>query len=183
MLIASLFALSAVSAAAHPAALSATLEALRSHAVADPSGGREAASSRSGRAFDGNLTVDSLEPVPVDAPSGRRTAPEPQRPAPKPPTPPSDGAGADYYFKGTTPFEGITIYQPVKGEGSTVAAPAPNYGKYGKMAMGGGAVLGAGALAAAALGAAPVAIPLAFLAGALFGAGAILSFIFGGKKT
>ena len=94
--------------------------------------------------------------------------------------PPSDGSGADYYFEGKQPLNGITIYTPKKGEGSTAggASPTDKYGTYGKYAMIAGAALIVGGLL---LGGGP-AIALGIIGGLLLGAGAVLSFLFGKKK-
>ncbi|MEQ1919779.1 MAG: hypothetical protein ABL955_11320, partial [Elusimicrobiota bacterium] len=93
---------------------------------------------------------------------------------------PNPGEGADYYFEGKKPLNGITIYTPVKGQGSTDGGESPTakYGTYGKYAIIGGAVLlGVGL----ALGGGPL-VGLALVAGLLIGAGAVLSFLFGKKK-
>jgi hypothetical protein len=174
----------AVPAAANPAAMSATLEALRSEAAADPAAltAREGASVRSGQAFDHGFTIQTLAPVEYAAfPGEPRKNPPPtvQETAP-PKKAPSDGENADYYFEGKKPLNGITIYTPVKGQGSTSEGESPTakYGKYGKYAMIGGAVLlGAGLL----LGGAPL-VAAALIGGLLIGAGAVLSFLFGKKK-
>ncbi len=186
----------AVPAAANPAAMTATLEALRSEAVADPAAltARENASARAGKSFDHTFTIQTLSPVEyvefagVDGP---RKNPPPQiddrKPLPKKDpvadgTAPNsaDGEGTDYYFTGKKPLNGITIYTPVKGQGSTTEGDSPTakYGAYGKYAMIGGVVLlGIGL----ALGGAPL-VGLALVAGLLIGAGAVLSFLFGKKK-
>jgi hypothetical protein len=185
----------AVPAAANPAAMSATLEALRSEAAVDPAalGGRENASVTAGKSFDQMFTVETLSPVDYVALDGapRKNPPpqadEPPRqsrktdPAPvvKAPAAP-DGEGADYYFEGKKPLNGITIYTPVKGQGSTSggASPTDKYGTYGKYAIiGGVALLGVGLL----LGGTPL-VALALVGGLLIGAGAVLSFLFGKKK-
>ena len=184
----------AVPAAANPAAMTATLEALRSEAAADPSAltAREGASTRAGKTFDQTFTIQTLTPVEyvefvgVDGP---RKNPPPQSddrtPLPRKepvvdPKAPNPGEGADYYFEGKKPLNGITIYTPVKGQGSTTEGDSPTakYGTYGKYAMiGGVALLGIGL----ALGGAP-RVGLAVVAGLLIGAGAVLSFLFGKKK-
>lgn len=186
----------AAPAAASPAAMSATLEALRSQAAADPAAlsTREAASAEGGKAFDQSFTIQTLTPVEYIPVGGaeRRNPPPPLEEAPRqdPPRPPldaevkvpapSDGSGADYYFEGKQPLNGITIYTPVKGEGSTAggASPTDKYGAYGKYAIAGGVALGAVGLA---LGGTPL-VALALVAGLLIGAGAVLSFLFGKKK-
>ena len=187
----------AAPAAADPVATTATLEALRSEAAADPAAlnGRENASARAGKSFDQGFTIQTLTPVDyVEIDGAPRKNPPPQTdekpplqrvkaPAAKdgaPPANPSDGAGADYYFTGKKPLNGITIYTPVKGQGSTSGGQSPTdkYGTYGKYAMGAGVVLGVVGLA---LGGTPLVI-LGVIAGLLFGAGAVLSFLFGGKK-
>ena len=54
----------AAPAAATPAAMSATLEALRSQAAADPAApSREDAAARAGKSFDGTFTIQTLTPV------------------------------------------------------------------------------------------------------------------------
>lgn len=187
----------AVPAAADPAAMTATLEALSSQAAVDPSaiGSRENAKAQSGKGFEG-FTVATLTPVEYVPLDGARRSPPPvidekppvrdRTPAatePKPvkdPASVSDGSGVDYYFEGKTPVNGITIYTPKKGDGSTTAGDAPTakYGAYGKYAMiGGVALIGAGLL----LGGWPL-VALGVVGGILIGAGAVLSFLFGGKK-
>ncbi|MCR4296283.1 MAG: hypothetical protein NUW21_12165 [Elusimicrobia bacterium] len=175
-----LFLLLAAPAAATPAAMSATLEALSSQAAADPAAlTRENASVTAGRTFDQSFTVQTLAPVEYVAFGG-----EPRK---NPPpileeTPPAvnPGEGTDYYFEGKKPLNGITIYTPVKGEGSTSEGESPTakYGQYGKYAMIGGAAL---LVVGLALGGAPL-VGLALAAGLLIGAGAVLSFLFGKKK-
>jgi len=184
----------AVPAAANPAAMTATLEALRSEAAADPAAltARESASTRAGKSFDQTFTIETLTPVEyvefvgVDGP---RKNPPPQSddrtPLPRKepivdPKAPNPGEGADYYFEGKKPLNGITIYTPVKGQGSTTEGDSPTAksGTYGKYAIiGGVALLGIGL----ALGGAPL-VGLALVAGLLIGAGAVLSFLFGKKK-
>lgn len=184
MTLALLLLLSAAPAAATPAAMSATLEALSSQAAADPAAlTREGASVRAGKTFDQSFTVQTLAPVGYVAyGSEPRKSPPPvleERPTPDAP-PENPGAGADYYFEGTKPLNGITIYTPVKGEGSTTEGESPTakYGQYGKYAMIGGAAL---LVVGAALGGAPL-VALALVGGLLIGAGAVLSFLFGKKK-
>lgn len=178
-----LLLLLAAPAAATPAAMSATLEALSSQAAADPAAlTRENASVRAGRTFDQSFTVQTLAPVEYVAyGSEPRRNPPPLVEETAPVKPPENpGAGADYYFEGKKPLNGITIYTPVKGEGSTSEGESPTakYGKYGKYAMiGGAALLGVGLL----LGGAPL-VGLALAAGLLIGAGAVLFFLFGKKK-
>lgn len=179
-----LLLLLAAPAAATPAAMSATLEALSSQAAADPAAHtRENASVRAGRSFDQSFTVQTLAPVEYVAyGSEPRKSPPPVVEETTPPVAPPEnpGAGADYYFEGKKPLNGITIYTPVKGEGSTSEGDSPTakYGKYGKYAMiGGAALLGVGLL----LGGAPL-VGLALAAGLLIGAGAVLFFLFGKKK-
>ena len=176
----------AAPAAATPAAMSATLEALRSQAAVDPSApSREGASLQAGRAFDKSFTIETLAPVEYVAFGGEpRKSPPPaldEKPQPKKePAAENPGAGADYYFEGKKPLNGITIYTPVKGEGSTSGGESPTakYGQYGKFAVVGGlALLGVGL----ALGGTPL-VALALVAGLLIGAGAVLSFLFGKKK-
>lgn len=184
MTLALLLLLTAGPAAATPAAMSATLEALSSQAAADPAAlTRENASVSAGRAFDQSFTVQTLTPVEYVAfGSEPRKNPPPALEETTPPVKPEEnpGEGADYYFEGKKPLNGITIYTPVKGEGSTSEGeePTAKYGKYGKYAMiGGAALLGVGLL----LGGAPL-VGLALAAGLLIGAGAVLSFLFGRKK-
>ena len=181
-----LLLLLAVPAAANPAAMSATLEALRSEAAADPAalGNRENASVRSGKTFDQSFTIQTLTPVEFTTLDGkpRQTPPPPiedKVPAPKNPSV-SDGRGADYYFEGKKPLNGITIYTPKKGEGSTTegSSPTDKYGTYGKIGIG----VGVGLLVVGlCLGGWPL-VALGVLGGILIGAGAVLSFLFGKKK-
>lgn len=180
-----------VPAAATPQAMTATLEALRSQAAADPAAltAREDASSNAGKAFDRGFTITTLSPVEyVQFPGAPRKNPPPvieEKPqAPKetvpPAVPPTDGTNTDYYFEGKKPLNGITIYTPVKGDGSTSggASPTDKYGKYGKYAVVAGvALVGIGLL----LGGTPL-VALALIGGLLIGAGAVLSFLFGKKK-
>lgn len=195
MTLALLLSLLAGPASATPAAMSATLEALRSEAAVDPAAltNRESAAVQSGKGFDGSFTIQTLVPVeyvPVTGEPRKNPPPEaavtqdpprPQQdvpPAPKPEA--GDGTNTDYYFQGTKPLNGITIYTPVKGEGSTGGGESPTdkYGTYGKYAIVGGvALLGVGLL----LGGAPLVVG-ALLGGLLIGAGAVLSFLFGKKK-
>jgi hypothetical protein len=186
-----LLLLLAVPAAADPAAMSATLEAIRSQAAVDPAAPttREDASARAGRSFDRGFTIETLSPVEYVQVGEPRKNPPPQiDETPVPPRktpaaqPPADnpGAGTDYYFEGKKPLNGITIYTPVKGEGSTTGGESPTakYGKYGKYAVVAGvALLGVGL----ALGGTPL-VALALVGGILIGAGAVLSFLFGKKK-
>lgn len=186
-----LLLLLAVPAAADPAAMSATLEAIRSQAAVDPAAPttREDASARAGRSFDQSFTIQTLEPVEyVKIGEPRKNPPPALDESPAPPRkesaaqPPADnpGAGTDYYFEGKKPLNGITIYTPVKGEGSTTGGESPTakYGTYGKYAVIGGlALLGVGL----ALGGTPL-VALALVGGILIGAGAVLSFLFGKKK-
>ena len=180
----------AVPAAANPTAMTATLEALRSEAAADPAAltAREGASVRSGQNFDHGFTIQTLAPVEFVAfpgeprktppPSLQEKAPPPKK-APTEQPAPRDPAGdnADYYFQGKKPLNGITIYTPVKGGGSTTEGEAPT-DKYGKYAIIGGlALVGVGLL----LGGAPL-VAAALIGGLLIGAGAVLSFLFGKKK-
>lgn len=173
----------AVPAAADPAAMSATLEALRSEAAADPAAlsNRENASARAGRTFDHSFTIQSLTPVEYVPLAGAPRKNPPPRLDETPKTPDaSNGEGADYYFEGKKPLNGITIYTPVKGQGSTAGGQSPTdkYGAYGKYAVAGGlALLGVGL----ALGGTPL-VALALVGGLLIGAGAVLSFLFGKKK-
>ncbi len=188
-----LLLLLAVPAAANPAAMTATLEALRSEAAADPAAltARESASIRAGRSFDKSFTIQTLTPVEyVPLVGAPRKNPPPQidetPPLPRPTqtvppaAPPSDGENTDYYFEGKKPLNGITIYTPKKGNGSTVGGESPTdkYGKYGKYAVIGGAAL---LVAGLALGGTPL-VALALIGGLLIGAGAVLSFLFGKKK-
>src|SRR4051812_41385666 len=99
-------------AAADPAAMSATLEAIRSQAVLDPAAPttREDAAQKSGKSFDQSFTIQTLTPVEfvsLDGAPRKTPAPEtPETPAPprKPAAPPaevkapgeSDGSNADY---------------------------------------------------------------------------------------
>ncbi|MDP3543676.1 MAG: hypothetical protein Q8T11_14505 [Elusimicrobiota bacterium] len=176
--------LMAAPAAATPAAMSATLEALSSQAAADPAAlTREGASVRSGQSFDRSFTIRTLAPVEYVAyGSEPRKSPPPvvEETAPPAKTAENPGEGADYYFEGKKPLNGITIYTPVKGEGSTSAGEAPTakYGTYGKYAMIGGAAL---LVVGAVLGGGPL-VGLALVGGLLIGAGAVLSFLFGKKK-
>lgn len=178
-----LILLLAAPAAATPAAMSATLEALSSQAAADPAAlpSREDASARAGRSFDQSFTIQTLTPVEhVRFGEPRRNPPPALEETPAPPRAENPGAGADYYFEGKKPLNGITIYTPVKGEGSTSGGDAPTakYGRYGKFAvLGGVALLGVGL----ALGGTPL-VALALVGGLLIGAGAVLSFLFGKKK-
>lgn len=179
----------AVPAAATPAAMTNTLEALRSQAAADPSApsSREDASFRAGKSFDQSFTIQTLVPVEHVAFSEPRKNPPPaldEKPQPPKKEPvagtPNPGEGTDYYFEGKKPLNGITIYTPVKGDGSTSggASPTEKYGAYGKYAVIGGlALLGVGL----ALGGTPL-VALALIGGLLIGAGAVLSFLFGKKK-
>ncbi len=195
MTLALLLSLLAGPAAANPAAMTATLEALRSEASVDPAAlsNRESAAVQSGKGFDGSFTIQTLVPVeyvpltgaprknPPPAPADKPEIPRPKEevpPAPQPGT--GDGTNTDYYFRGTKPLNGITIYTPVKGEGSTSGGESPTdkYGQYGKYAIiGGVALLAVGLL----LGGAPLVVG-ALLGGLLIGAGAVLSFLFGKKK-
>lgn len=175
-------------AAATPAAMSATLEALSSQAALDPAGAptRENARAKSGDGFDG-FTISSLEPVEFVPVDGTRRAPPPpaeetRSAAPKPPASASDGG--TYYFEGKSPVDGITLYTPKKdetGDGATGGggeSPTDKFGAYGKIAVGVGVALGVAGLV---LGGGWLA-PLALVAGLLIGAGAVLSFLFGKKK-
>lgn len=180
MTLALFLSLLASPAGATPAAMTATLEALRSEAAVDPAAltNRESAAVQSGKGFDGSFTIQTLVPVEYVPLTG---APRPKKevpPAPKPGA--GDGTNTDYYFEGKKPLNGITIYTPVKGEGSTSGGESPTdkYGKYGKYAIIGGAVLlGIGLL----VGGGPL-VAAALIGGLLIGAGAVLSFLFGGKK-
>ncbi|UPT72462.1 MAG: hypothetical protein M0D55_10765 [Elusimicrobiota bacterium] len=193
-----LLLLLAMPAAADPAAMRATLEAMRSQAAPDPAAlsTREKASAESGRSFDQSFTITTLAPVEYVAFGEPRKAPpaeleeklpprptETVPPAKVPdaaPAPASDGTNTDYYFEGKQPVNGITIYTPKKGDGSTSAGDAPTdkYRKYGKWGMAGGAALILGGL----LLGGPIGIGLAVLGGIALGAGAVLSFLFGKKK-
>lgn len=185
-----LILLLAVPAAANPAAMTNTLEALRSQAVADPSApsSREDASARAGKSFDQSFTIQTLTPVEYVAFSGepRKNPPPALDEKPQPPKKepvagtPNPGEGTDYYFEGKKPLNGITIYTPVKGDGSTSggASPTDKYGTYGKYSVVGGVALLAVGLA---LGGTPL-VALALIGGLLIGAGAVLSFLFGKKK-
>jgi hypothetical protein len=162
-----LLLLLALPAAADPAAMTATLETLGAEVAADPAAHptREGASAGAGKTFGEAVPTKTLtvEAGPSNTPS-TLTA----------------GEGTDYYFEGKKPLNGITIYSPIKGQGTTAGGESPTdkYGKYGKYAVMGGAALGALGLAlgGSALG------PLALVAGLLIGAGAVLSFLFGRKK-
>ncbi len=181
-------------AAANPVAMSATLEALRSQAAADPSAltAGESASVRAGKSFDKGFTIETLTPVEYVALEGeprknppppiqeKPTAPVKKEPAATAQTPNPDGEGTDYYFEGKKPLNGITIYTPKKGNGSTSEGESPTakYGTYGKIGIG----VGIAALAVGlALGGTPLVV-LALVAGLLIGAGAVLAFLFGGNK-
>lgn len=191
MTLALLVLLLASPAAANPAAMQGTLEAIRSQAAVDPAApSREDASVRAGKSFDQSFTIQTLAPVEyVEFATERRKNPPPALDeTPKPPRKEpiakdpveNPGAGTDYYFEGKKPLNGITIYTPVKGEGSTSggASPTEKYGTYGKYAIVGGlALLGVGL----ALGGAPL-VAAALIGGLLIGAGAVLSFLFGKKK-
>lgn len=193
-----LLLLLALPAAADPAAMRATLEAMNAQAAKDPAAltTREDASAGAGRSFDQSFTITTLAPVeyvevgaPRKAPPKeleeqapprpRETVPPGKAEAPAP-KPAQDGSGVDYYFEGKQPVQGITIYTPKKGDGSTTggAAPTEKYGKYGKYAIGAGALVVVGAVLAGG----PIGIGLAVLGGLLIGAGAVLSFLFGKKK-
>jgi hypothetical protein len=182
---ATLLLLLAVPAAANPAAMSATLEVLRSEAAADPAsrGSRESASARSSKDFDQSFPVSTLVPVEhVQFGEPRKHPPLAleEKVTPATDAPAADGSGADYYFEGKKPFNGITIYTPKKGEGSTSEGQSPTdkYGTYGKYAIVAGVVLLAVGLK---LGGGPLAA-LGVAAGLLIGAGAVLYFLFGKKK-
>lgn len=175
-------------AAATPAAMSATLEALSAQAALDPAGAptRENARAKSAAGFDG-FTISSLEPVEFVPVDGTRRAPPPpsEETRPAAPKPPASGAdGGTYYFEGKSPVDGITLYTPKKdetGDGTTGGggeSATDKYGAYGKIAVGVGVALGVAGLA---LGGAWLA-PLALVAGLLIGAGAVLAFLFGRKK-
>lgn len=171
------------------------LEALRGQAAADPSGfrGGEGASARAGKSFDQGFTVETLSPVAYTTLDGKpRDNPPPaveERPLPAAPekkpgteasAPGDPGDGADYYFEGKKPLNGITIYSPKKGNGSTTEGESPTakYGTYGKIGIGLGVLaLGVGL----ALGGTPLVV-LALVGGLLIGAGAVLTWLFGGKK-
>ncbi|PIR18653.1 MAG: hypothetical protein COV48_06355 [Elusimicrobia bacterium CG11_big_fil_rev_8_21_14_0_20_64_6] len=188
MILTTLSLLLSLPAAATPAAMSSTLEALRSTGVGDSASitTREDASSRAGKTFDQSFTIQTLTPVDYVSLDGvpRKNPPPvtPEKPAKPEDTAgnPSDGTNTDYYFEGTKPLNGITIYTPVKGEGSTSGGESPTakYGAYGKYALAGGAAL---LVAGLALGGTPL-VALALLGGILIGAGAVLSFLFGKKK-
>ena len=194
-----LLLLLALPAAADPAAMRATLEAMNAQAAKDPAalGTREDASAGAGKSFDQSFTITTLAPVEyVEIGAPRKAPPQleeqaPPRPretvppgkveAPAPaPRPASDGSGVDYYFEGKQPVNGITIYTPKKGDGSTTggAAPTEKYGTYGKYAIGAGALVVVGAVLAGG----PIGIGLAVGDDAIIGAGAVLSFLFGKKK-
>ncbi len=184
MTLALLLSLLAGPAAANPAAMTATLEALRSQAAVDPAalGNHEGAAVQVGMSFDQSFAISTLAPVEYVPLTGEsRKNPPPKQALPPVPAPAGgDGTNTDYYFQGTKPLNGITIYTPVKGEGSTSGGESPTakYGKYGKRAViGGAALLGVGLL----LGGGPL-VALALVGGLLIGAGAVLSFLFGGKK-
>lgn len=173
----------AAPASANPAAMTATLEALSSQAAVDPAAftTREGASVHAGSSFDRGFTVETLTPVEyVAVGEPRRNPPPTIEETPPAPRAENPGAGADYYFEGKKPLNGITIYTPVKGEGSTSGGDSPTakYGRYGKYAViGGVALLGLGL----AVGGGPL-VALALVGGMLIGAGAVLSFLFGKKK-
>ncbi|MBI5246332.1 MAG: hypothetical protein HY923_04075 [Elusimicrobia bacterium] len=189
-----LLLLLAVPAAANPQAMTATLEALRSEAAADPAAlrNRETASARAGKGFDQSFTIQTLTPVEYVQYGEPRKNPPPVIEEKLPPAPSerklpaaedapkTDGTGADYYFEGKKPLNGITIYTPVKGEGSTSegASPTDKYGKYGKIGIGVGVGL---IVAGLLLGGWPL-VALGIVGGILIGAGAVLSFLFGKKK-
>lgn len=159
--------------------MSATLEALRSQAVMDPAAPttREDASQKAGKSFDQTFTIQTLTPVEYVMVAEPRKNPPATKPDVKAP---ADGDNADYYFEGKKPLNGITIYTPKKGNGTTSegVSPTAKYGTYGKLAIG----IGVGLLVAGLLmGGAPL-VGLALGAGLLIGAGAVLSFLFGAKK-
>jgi hypothetical protein len=173
----------AAPAAANPAAMTATLEAIQSQAAVDPAAlaNREEASAKAGKSFDHGFTIQTLTPVEYVPLTGepRKSAPPRIEEKPKD-AKPADGTDTDYYFEGKQPLNGITIYTPVKGQGSTAGgnSPTDKYGSYGKYAIGGGlALLAAGA----ALGGTPL-VALALVGGLLIGAGAVLAYLFGKKK-
>ncbi len=154
--------------AANSEVLSPTLESLGHVAAA---GAKELsspnnASVRRDHFFDQNLTAPSLQPVTLNGESKKEEAGAPNL-----------GAGTDYYFKGTSPLNGITIYTPVKGDGVTTGGESPTakYGDYGNRAITGGVTLGV-------IGIGTSSVLLTFIAGLLIGAGAVLYFIFGKKK-
>lgn len=184
---------------------SQTLEALSAQAGAVPDGtirGEDAA-ARNGKGFDNNPFHISAPAVSeyVD-PATRRTqasvgeAPSAPRQTGPLPVPPRDVAGApagqpggpersptdSYYFEGTSPVQGITIYRPrpdLTGGGRTGSSGPDNpYAKYGKWALIGGAALLVGAFV---LGG-PAGIAVGVLAGVALGIGGLITFLFGRKS-
>lgn len=175
-----LFLLLTAPASADPTAVKNALATVRAGTAADTApASPEDASVHAGKTFE-QITIQTLAPEDeapvVVAPDKGPTTPDAKPAA----TAPANGDGADYYFDGKKPLNGITIYTPVKGQGSTSSGDSPTakYGKYGKAAIIAGLVLGGVGLA---LGGAPL-VALAVIAGLLIGAGAVLSFLFGGKK-
>lgn len=192
------FLLTSLSAAAVTFAPSQTLEALQAESVRGHAGEPrpEDAAGRAAGGFDGSpFHIKSLTPVehlPVaqrraEAPVAQTpAAPSAETPAPQPPaTPPGEPQRSPtgrYYFEGTSPVSGITIYTAkpdLKGDGSTGSDGATSpYAKYGKWAL-----IGGGALAVAAfVVGGPVGIGLGVLAGAALGVGALISFLFGRRR-
>ncbi len=196
---AALFLLLTLPAAAVPVAPSQTLEALRAQGVRDPltEPRAEDAAGRSGAGFDGSpfhiKTLTPVESLPLerrrvetpvaDTPVPPRVAapPAPQDPAPVPGAPVRSPTG-NYYFEGTSPVSGITIYTAkpdLTGDGRTGSDGASSpYAKYGTWGLIGGVVLAAAAFAVGG----PVGIGLGVLAGIALGAGALISFLFGKKR-
>lgn len=189
----------APAAASVPATLGAsqTLEALKAQAVRDPASDprSENAARKAGQGFENNpFHINTLSPVgyaPVDAvrrvetpgPIVERPA-APRLPAAEPVPAPEPGAPGRspnnrYYFQGTSPVQGITIYTAkpdLSGDGRTGGDGGPDspYAKYGKYALIAGAALVIGAFV---LGG-PAGIALGVLGGIALGVGALLSFLF-----
>lgn len=183
MTLALLVLLFSVPAAANPAAMTNTLEALRSQAAADPADptSRENASARAGKSFDQSFTIQTLTPVEYLPLTGApRKNPPPQIDEKPQPPRKETVAGTPNPGEDKKTLNGITIDTHVKAAGSTSggASPTDKYGTYAKYAViGGMALIGVGLL----LGGTPL-VALALVGGLLIGAGAVLSFLFGEKK-
>src|SRR5262245_59313810 len=106
---------------------SQTMEALKAEGVRDPAADprSEDAARRAGQGFEGNpFHIKALSPVeyvPVGAGRVSQPGPAPERPAPPRKEPaaevPAPGEGTqrspnnNYYFEGSSPVQGITIYK------------------------------------------------------------------------